>query len=82
MWWLGHSPTHHIYGSLLRARGFFITLLVWGVLSRRRFVLGPWSVGAIPERRETSSRLPPDCFVAKLWEPRATPHTTRLLSGA
>jgi hypothetical protein len=28
MWWLGQSPNHHIYGSLLRARGFFITLLV------------------------------------------------------
>jgi hypothetical protein len=27
MWWLGQSPNHHIYGSLLRARGFFITLL-------------------------------------------------------
>jgi len=27
MWWLGRCPNHHIYGSLLRARGFFITLL-------------------------------------------------------
>jgi hypothetical protein len=27
MWWLGQSPNHHICGSLLRARGFFITLL-------------------------------------------------------
>jgi len=26
MWWLGRSPNHHIYGSLLRARGIFITL--------------------------------------------------------
>jgi hypothetical protein len=24
---LGLCPNHHIYGSLLRARGFFITLL-------------------------------------------------------
>ena len=27
MWWLGRSPNHHMCGSLLRARGFFITLL-------------------------------------------------------
>ena len=26
MWWSGQSPNHHIYGSLLRARGFSITL--------------------------------------------------------
>jgi hypothetical protein len=26
MWWLGLCPNHHIYGSLLRARGIFITL--------------------------------------------------------
>jgi len=26
-WWLGLCPNHHIYGSLLRARGFLITLL-------------------------------------------------------
>ena len=28
MWWLGQSPDHHISGSLLRARGSCITLLV------------------------------------------------------
>jgi len=27
---LGKPPTHHIYGSLLRARGIFITLLETG----------------------------------------------------
>ena len=27
MWWLGQSPNHHVYGTLLRASGFFITLL-------------------------------------------------------
>jgi len=27
MWWLGLCPNHHIFGSLLRARGNFITLL-------------------------------------------------------
>ena len=34
MWWSGLRPNHHIYGSLLRARRFFITLLgvvpLWG----------------------------------------------------
>ena len=27
MWWLGRSPNHHIYSSLLRARQSFIPLL-------------------------------------------------------
>jgi hypothetical protein len=27
MWWLGLCPNHHIYGSLLRARGILVTLL-------------------------------------------------------
>jgi len=27
LWWLGLYPNHHIYSSLLRAWGFFITLL-------------------------------------------------------
>ena len=27
MWWLGLCPNRHIYGSLLRARGLFMTLL-------------------------------------------------------
>ena len=27
MWWLGFCPNHHIFGSLLRARGIFITLV-------------------------------------------------------
>jgi len=30
MWWLGLCPTHHTFGSLLRAKGIFITLLGWG----------------------------------------------------
>jgi len=35
MWWLGQSPNHHICGSVLRARGFFTTLLVSRVISSR-----------------------------------------------
>jgi hypothetical protein len=27
MWWSGLRPNHHIHGSLLRAKRFFITLL-------------------------------------------------------
>jgi len=27
MWWVGQSPNHYMYSSLLRARGLFITLL-------------------------------------------------------
>ena len=27
MWWFGQIPNHHLYGSLLRGRGFVIALL-------------------------------------------------------
>ena len=41
MWWLGPCPNHHIYGTLLRTRGFFITLLVSrsGSSMRKSFAL-------------------------------------------
>jgi len=62
MWWLGLCPQHHKYGSLLRARGFFITLLAprSGSSMRKSFALceafglTPFGPGAPARRGETA----------------------------
>jgi len=56
MWWLGLCPNHHIYDSLLWARGFFITLLggVSGGGTQRRVFLPASAI----EARRLSNRRP------------------------